>query len=244
MTSGYNCGLPFAPRRRLARLIDVSPAHGSLLVFSRRFGPLRFPSDPPARHAQADRCQHRRGARPVPALRQRGRAAVGRRHGPHRRADALRRAVRAGGREGRDRHLHRAAALRHGVAVGEQGDRHRAALRPRAGAPHRARRRVHGHAEGRPARRQEGALARGARRGGRRAARPHDRKRGRRARGRAPPVRRAAGQAAGPRRRAGPGPRRAGEGQRRAGPGPGRGRDRLPGRRLRRSWGATRPTSS
>ena len=162
-TSGYNYGLPFAPRRHLARLIDVSPAHGSLLVFSRRFGPLRFPSNPSARYAQANRRQHRRGARPVPALRQCGRAAVGRRQRAHRCADALRRAVPAGGREGHDRDLRRAAALRHGLAVGEQGDRHRAALRPHAGAPHRARRRIHGHAEVGPARRQEGAVGRRAR---------------------------------------------------------------------------------
>ena len=58
--------------------------------------------------------------------------------------------------------------FRHGLAVGEQGDRHRAALRPHAGAPHRARCRIHGHAEVGPARRQEGAVGRRARsRGGR-----------------------------------------------------------------------------
>ena len=88
------------------------------------------------------------------------------------------------------------AAAGHGVALGQQGHRHRAQLRP-GGAAHRARHRIPPGAEARPARRRQAAVA--GRAGGlrRAAARPHDRERGLRARGRAPPVRRAAGAAAG-----------------------------------------------
>ena len=137
---------------------------------------------------------------------------------------------------GRRRAGRRRAAPRHGLAVGLEGDRHRAQLRPRD-APDRARHRVPAGAEERPARRRASRLTADElqrRRGA--AARPHDRERRlRRARTRAHLFDEQPARADGARRRARRRPRRAGAANARVRPGAVRRRDRLPGRRLHRA---------
>ncbi len=127
----------------------------------------------------------------------------------------------------------RDAAPGHGLALGEQGHRHRAQLRPRD-PPRRARHRIPARARRRPARPREAAHRRRARRRRRLAARPHDRERGCRARGRGTSLRRPTRAAAGARGPARSRPRGAGAGERRVRPGAVGRRDRLPRRRLHR----------
>ena len=129
------------------------------------------------------------------------------------------------------------AALRHGLAVVEQGHRHRARLRPHRSAPHRAWRRL--LRAGGPA-----AVAGGMVGGRRRAARPHDRERAARGwRGRgAVRARRAA--AAGDGAAAGRGHCGARARQRDAGPGAVRTTRSPTSTRRSASWAATRRTSS
>ena len=201
----------------------------------RRPRDLRFPARQAPRHDPRPGRPRHPARLPLPAFRRRrapahrGRAAGPRIVAALRAAgpgDDARRPAGAGG-----------AALRHGLAVVEQGHRHRARLRTHRSAPHRARRRV--LRAGGPA-----AVAGGVVGGRRRAARPHDRERaarGRRGRG-AVRARRAA--AAGDGAAAGRGHCCARARQRDAGPGAVGRRDRLPRPRIPRAAAATRRTSS
>ena len=111
----------------------------------RRLRSLRFSHRKTASRARSHSSRDWRHQRPLRALRRPGaRSRYARNHAARAPADlrSARRRVRS---EFGRRHHHRdrrRAALRHHLAVVEQGHRHRARVRTRCGAPHRARHRL------------------------------------------------------------------------------------------------------